>query len=73
MAWVKATDSDGNEIYLNLSTARAIIPNESGGASVLFGIEDSFDVRESPRELFEQMPKSVSVAEIAKEVARRAR
>ena len=49
--WVKATDLDGNTVWLNMLQARFVVAGEDGGSAVMFGEDDGLDVREEPEQL----------------------
>ena len=55
--WVKATDLDGNPLWVNMLQARYVVPGEDGGSAVVFGQEDAVDVREEPEQLVRGEPR----------------
>jgi hypothetical protein len=57
MTWVKATDLDGNPIWVNMLQARLVVAGEDGGATVIFGGEETIDVREEPEQLVSEQPR----------------
>jgi hypothetical protein len=69
MTWIRATAADGKILFLNLALAQAIVPRESG-TSLMFGGGETYDVSETPEQLFTQaglkrVAQAVKVAEAA--------
>ena len=55
--WVKATDLDGDPVWVNMLQAQLVVPGEDGGCAVIFGQDDAVNVREEPEQLVRGEPR----------------